>query len=81
MPRNRSPEHLAFGQALRRLRVEKGWSQERLGYQAAVHRNYVGGVERGDLNPSLTSIFKLARALDTEPSRLLMLTEEIVATR
>lgn len=81
MPRNRTPEHLAFGQSLRRLRAERGWSQEQLGYQAKLHRNYIGGVERGDLNPTLTSIFKLARAFETKPSKLLALTEEELAAR
>lgn len=78
MPPARSPEHVAFGKALRRLRNERGWSQERLGHQAALHRNYIGGVERGELNPSLTNIFKLARALDIEASKLLAVTEDLL---
>jgi transcriptional regulator with XRE-family HTH domain len=67
----RSPQHLAFGNAIRELRGERGWSQEELGHRSGLHRNYVGGIERGELNPSLTTILKLAKAFDVQPSELL----------
>lgn len=78
MPRERSPEHLAFGRALRQLREQHRLSQEQLGYESGLHRNYIGGVERGELNPSLASIFKLARGLDVRPSALLALCEQFL---
>lgn len=75
--RKRPPGHLAFGKAVRQLRLERGLSQESLGYAAHMHRNYVGGVERGELNPTLASIEKLAAAFELKPSQLLALAEQL----
>lgn len=72
-----SPQHIAFGMAVRQLRSERGLSQERLGQTSGLHRNYVGGVERGELNPSLASILKLAVALGVEASELVGLSEQL----
>lgn len=75
MPRELSPEHVAFGHAVRKLRLEQSLSQEELGYASGLHRNYVGGVERGELNASLASINKLAAGLGVRPSGLLAAAE------
>ena len=59
-----------FGTRLRRLRDERGYSQEELAERAGLHRNYVGGVERGERNVALENIVKLAKALSIPPSEL-----------
>lgn len=59
------------GGRLRDLRERKGWSQEELGFRADLHRNYIGGIERGERNVGLESIAKLARALKIRPRDLL----------
>jgi transcriptional regulator with XRE-family HTH domain len=41
-----------------------------------LHRNYIGGVERGELNPSLASVHKLARAFGVNASELLIQAEQ-----
>jgi transcriptional regulator with XRE-family HTH domain len=59
-----------FGNRLRQLRDERGYSQEELAERAELHRNYVGGVERGERNVALENIVKLAKALSVPPGDL-----------
>jgi transcriptional regulator with XRE-family HTH domain len=60
-----------FGRRVRRLREQLGFSQEELADRVGIHRTYVGGIERGERNPTLGTIYRIARGLKIEPSRLL----------
>ena len=60
-----------FGKHLRKLRRDRGFTQEELAHRAHLHRNYVGGVERGERNISLLNIVELAKALSVRPAELL----------
>ncbi len=53
----------AFGDQVVSARKALGHSQERLGELSGLDRTYIGGVERGERNPSLESIAKIAKAL------------------
>ncbi len=59
------------GERVLRHREEKGWSQEKLGVRSGLHRNYIGGVERGERNVGVVNIAKLAWALGLRPRDLL----------
>ena len=61
----------SFGKQVRKLRLERGLSQEKLAELADLHRNYVGGVERGERNIAIINIVALAHALRVKPARLL----------
>jgi transcriptional regulator with XRE-family HTH domain len=53
------------------LRRRRGLSQEELAERAHLHRNYVGGVERGERNISVINIVELAHALSIKPRDIL----------
>ncbi len=61
----------AFGEALRKFRLDAGLSQEELAARADLHRTYVGDVERGERNVSLVNMWKLSEACSVKLSRLL----------
>lgn len=52
-----------FGEKVRQLRKQKGWSQEYLALKCNLHRTYIGAIERGEKNVSLRNIQKLANTL------------------
>lgn len=60
-----------LGQNVRRLRLEKGWSQEDYADRAGIHRTYVSDIERGARNPTITVVEKLAKPLGIRPGILL----------
>lgn len=60
-----------LGQNVRRLRQEKGWSQEDYADRAGIHRTYVSDVERGQRNPSVTLVEKLAKPFGVSAGSLL----------
>ena len=60
-----------LGYWIRLLRVNKGWSQERLALECELDRTYVSAVERSRWNVSLSNIERIAQALDTPAWKLL----------
>lgn len=60
----------AFGDALREFRSAAGLSQEALAERAGLDRTYVGGLERGQRNPTLKVLWSLAAPLEVSPSDL-----------
>jgi transcriptional regulator with XRE-family HTH domain len=58
------PDLLAFGKAVRQLRLARELSQEELADRSELHRNYIGGIERGERNVGIKAVFALARGLN-----------------
>lgn len=56
---------------LRRIRLEKGWSQEEFAHEADIHRTYISDLERAARNPSIEIIEKLAKTLMVNAGQLL----------
>jgi len=61
---------LAFGESIRALRESLGVAQEALALNAGMDRSYLGKLERGEKQPSLDIVFRLAVVLDISPSEL-----------
>lgn len=62
---------IKLGLRLRDLRMQHGLSQEEVAYKAGVHRTYIGMVERAEKNITITSLNKIAEALNTDIKNLL----------
>ena len=60
-----------LGSNLKRLRDEKGWSQEEFADRAGIHRTYVSDIERAARNPTIMIVEKLAKPLRVSASALL----------
>lgn len=63
--------NVLFGKRVRQLREQKGISQEQLGFDAGLHRTYIGQIERAEKNISLKNIEKIAKRLDVNVSELM----------
>lgn len=72
---------LALGLTVRQLRGIGGLSQERLGQNAELHRNYIGAIERGEINPTLRVLCKVGYGLNVPTSDLLVMAERLAAER
>lgn len=68
----------AFGKILREMRLEAGLTQEQLGLEAGVRRTFVSLLELGEQQPTLTTITKLAVALEVKPSALIARVEALL---
>jgi transcriptional regulator with XRE-family HTH domain len=62
---------VAFGRALRRIRKQRGLTQEELGFEADLRRTFVSVLKLGQRQPTLTTIVKLSRVFGMLPSELM----------
>lgn len=67
-----------FGEVLRELRVKNNITQEKLAEYCDLDRAYISLLERGLRQPTITTIFKIAKALNVTPANLIQLVQEQV---
>ena len=65
-----------IGKNVRQIRTKLEWSQEKLSVRSKMSHNFIGLLERGQVNISATSIEKIAKALKVEPYTLLVKTDQ-----
>ncbi len=68
---NLRQERIALGRLVRRRRESIGLSQDELGHLCGLHRTYIGSVERGERNLTLSSLKAIATAIQIQPHELL----------
>ncbi len=66
----------AFGQVIRDVRKAKKLSQEKLAFESGLDRTFISLLECGRKQPSLVTIFQLAKALQIPPSQIIASVEE-----
>lgn len=70
-PRRRSPLAVRLGASIREARISRAISQERLAELAALSKNYVGNIERGEYDVTVSALHRVAVALGCQASDLL----------
>ena len=60
-----------FGDRIKKLRLEKNFSQEKLSFLTGFHRTYIGMNERGERNISIKVLVKISNALEIPVSKIL----------
>ena len=77
MEKHRDSKRVLLGRRIRAIRNANGWTQEELGAKSDVSYKYIGEVERGQQNPSLDTLIKIADALEIELSDLFCFEQQI----
>jgi transcriptional regulator with XRE-family HTH domain len=67
----------ALGRAVQAFRVERGISQEELGFRSGMDRTFVGGIERGERNPTYETLVKLSGGLEVAPQDIVSRAQEL----
>lgn len=76
----RNEKLVAFGQRVREIRKSRGLSQEGMAALAGVDRSYMGHIERGEKNITLTKIYQISDALGIEVADLFPRTKNTICT-
>ncbi|MFJ7731542.1 helix-turn-helix domain-containing protein [Lysinibacillus sp. NPDC097231] len=69
-------ENITIGKVLKKLRLGKELSQEELALRSSLDRTYISMLERNIKQPTITTIFLLAEALEMKPSKFVQLLED-----
>jgi DNA-binding XRE family transcriptional regulator len=66
LSRTTSPDAIRFGAIIQRLRLARGWPVVKLARRAGMNPQYVGVLERGGNNPTLSTVLELAEVLGAD---------------
>ena len=67
---SQSKELYAIGKRIQELRTERNLTQAELAEHSELTTNYIGKIERGEVQPTLNTLFAIAQALGADPSML-----------
>jgi transcriptional regulator with XRE-family HTH domain len=70
--RKKRPECVEFGKSVRAFRLKRGFSQEAFAHAASIDRSYMGQIERGEFSPTITMVYRIAKALRVAPAKLFL---------
>ncbi|MCV9389151.1 helix-turn-helix domain-containing protein [Reichenbachiella ulvae] len=68
-----------FANVIRDLRMERGLSQEKLGFLAGLDRTYIWRIENAKRVPSIEVLFMLAKGLEINPSEIILKVENSIS--
>jgi len=68
---------IAFGKVIRKLRLDAGLTQEQLGFESDLRRTFISILELGQQQPTLTTIIKLAKPLNTSAASIVASVEKM----
>jgi transcriptional regulator with XRE-family HTH domain len=71
MPEKKSAVNVAMGEAMRLARRERGYTQQSFAARAGIDRSYYGAIERGEFNLTMSTVARVAAALELRVSELL----------
>lgn len=60
-----------FGKHLKQIRISRNQSQEELAFRCNFSKNQIGNIERGEVNPTLSTLLQLSEQLEVSPEELL----------
>ncbi|MEX0983918.1 MAG: helix-turn-helix transcriptional regulator [Actinomycetota bacterium] len=80
-PRSTPKLEAILGGVLREMRLERGLSQEELGHAIGSGRTYLSELERGEKNPTVKMLFRLAAGLGTTPTLIIERVQQRVQQR
>lgn len=69
---------VAFGKVLKTLRTAQAISQDQFAHKCSLDRTFISMLERGQRQPSLTSILVISQALEITPMKILELTTDMI---
>ncbi|MGM0857301.1 MAG: helix-turn-helix domain-containing protein [Pseudomonadota bacterium] len=61
----------ALGKKIRKIRKEKGFTQDAVALASRIDRSYMGRIERGEVSITVEKLYEIAEVLGCEPASLL----------